>query len=128
MEYSPPPTPSVSGALSVPTNAVPPAHVRTKSQTAIIEDTSALLDNTNLGSGAAEGSSQREQAVDDQEDDLPPMGQSKKKHWYTRRKSRRMSDGDPAPEQNEEQSNGRSFVVVRKQRPGIPQKASEGSA
>ena len=78
--------------------------------------------------GAAESAAQREPAVDDQEDDLSPIAQPKRKHWYTRRKSRRLSDGDVAPEQTDEQSPGRSFVVVRKQRPGMPQKHSGGSA
>lgn len=132
LEYSPPPTPSVSSAakradMLMPAGAMPPAHVRTKSQTAIIEDASALLEAA-FPSGAAESAAQREPAVDDQEDDLSPIAQPKRKHWYTRRKSRRLSDGDVAPEQTDEQSPGRSFVVVRKQRPGMPQKHSGGSA
>ena len=46
-DYSPPPTPSVASAAkkadwSLPPGAMPPMHVRTKSQTAIIEDASDL--------------------------------------------------------------------------------------
>ncbi|OCH94267.1 hypothetical protein OBBRIDRAFT_723169 [Obba rivulosa] len=119
MEYSPPPTPSVSSAarkadLSLPIGAVPPAHIRTKSQTAIIEN---MTSTGPLSAQLVDGAQNivPESAVDD----LAPATQPKKNRWYNRRKPRRMSEGDildsaPPPVLD----NGRSFVVVRKQRQG----------
>ncbi|KZT71554.1 hypothetical protein DAEQUDRAFT_763781 [Daedalea quercina L-15889] len=120
-EYSPPLTPSVGSepgpkkadVSHLPAGAAPPVHIRTKSQTAIIEDASALATLRLQGTGAVPS-----EAVDTREDAPAP-----KKRWYNRRKSRRMSEGDlmsiPSPPAQE---TGRSFVVVRKQRPGVPAK------
>ena len=57
--------------------------------------------------------------------------QPKKKHWYNRRKNRRLSESDaalsaPPPPPPSQQDAGRSFVVMRKPRPGFPG-ASYGS-
>ncbi|KAI0776185.1 hypothetical protein BD413DRAFT_688382 [Trametes elegans] len=120
VDYSPPPTPSItSAAQGLPPGAMPPAHVRTKSQTAVIENASALpfLAAAREGAAAAD-----ESAVAD--DDLSALSQPKKKHWYNRRKNRRMSESDvlqnAAAGAGPSQEPGRSFVVVRKQRPGAP--------
>ncbi|KAL6309795.1 hypothetical protein BKA93DRAFT_284493 [Sparassis latifolia] len=126
VEYSPPPTPSVGSVtkhadLNLPPGAMPPAHIRTKSQTAIIEDASAL----NLRS-AAEGSFRSNAVVDTTEDGFD-VSQRKKRHWYNRRKSRRMSEGDLLTSSAAGQDVSRSFVVVRKQRPGIPPREASGS-
>lgn len=121
-EYSPPPTPSISSAIvarkvdpPLPPGAMPPPHVRTKSQTAIIEDASALINLTDFRPsqdvvGGEEGA----------EDDGPTIQPRKK--WFNLRKNRRPSEVEPpvdlpAPDPEP----GRSFVVVRKARPGVPQ-------
>lgn len=120
-EYSPPPTPSISSAmaakkadLNIPTGAVPPPHVRTKSQTAIIEDASALVTLADLRPPQADAGND--------EDDGPQI--QPKKKWFNLRKNRRPSELEPpvdlpAPDPEP----GRSFVVVRKARPGIPPSA-----
>ncbi|OBZ70501.1 hypothetical protein A0H81_09680 [Grifola frondosa] len=131
-DYSPPPTPSISSAprradLSLPPGAMPPAHIRTKSQTAIIEDASALVALAavpRLGSNTtADPPGPPEAAGDD-----PSTAQPKKKHWYMRRKSRRMSEGDLLGSSPLAQDAGRSFVVVRKQRPGAPSTSRDALA
>jgi len=126
IEYSPPQTPSVGSGPGpkkadvnyLPAGAAPPAHIRTKSQTAIIEDASALANLRSQGAAVVPS-----EAVDTSEDSAP------KKRWFNRRKSRRMSEGDlmsmsgpPA------QDTGRSFVVVRKQRPGVPPRDESSSS
>ncbi|CCL98242.1 uncharacterized protein FIBRA_00236 [Fibroporia radiculosa] len=120
-EYSPPPTPSIADvgrkADVLPPGAAPSLHIRTKSQTAIIEDASALLNARPAASGSA-------QVADSLEDAPAP-----KKRWYNRRKSRRMSEGDlMAMADAPAQDTGRSFVVVRKQRPGVPPSGSSSAA
>ncbi|KAI0938161.1 hypothetical protein AcV7_003434 [Taiwanofungus camphoratus] len=121
VEFSPPPTPSIASVpkradINLPPGAMPPAHIRTKSQTAVIEDASALV---HLRSHAASTAhSEPLDAVDDETGPAP-----KKKHWFNRRKSRRMSEGDlmsMSPPASAEPD--RSFVVMRKQRPGFPPK------
>ncbi|PCH40942.1 hypothetical protein WOLCODRAFT_137091 [Wolfiporia cocos MD-104 SS10] len=129
VDPSPPPTPSLANVArradvsTLPQGAMPPLHIRTKSQTAIIEDASALL---NVRSAAAANIAQ-EEAVDTSEDAPAP-----KKRWYNRRKSRRMSEGDLMSIANAPsgsgQEGGRSFVVVRKQRPGVPSKDASASS
>lgn len=121
VEYSPPPTPSVSSVAKrpdvslLPPGAMPPAHIRTKSQTAIIEDASALLASSDGRNGAV-GTT----------DDAP----TQRKRWYNRRKSRRMSEGDLMAMADKPPSSepGRSFVVVRKQKPGVSPKDASGSS
>lgn len=127
-EYSPPPTPSLGSGPSpkradvnyLPAGAAPPVHMRTKSQTAIIEDASALANIRAQGTSAVPA-----EAVDTTADDAP----APKKRWYNRRKSRRMSEGDLiSMSAQPAQETGRSFVVVRKQRPGVPAKDASGSS
>ncbi|TCD63482.1 hypothetical protein EIP91_005364 [Steccherinum ochraceum] len=126
-EYSPPPTPSISSVAkkateinNLPPGAMPPAHIRTKSQTAIIEDPSGLPFGSqpmptrlNLGGDV----------LSDGEDDEHLGTQPRKKHWYNIRKPRSSTEPEAtAPELSppppSDPSPGRSFVVVRKQRPG----------
>ncbi|KAI0677278.1 hypothetical protein C8Q78DRAFT_1073993 [Trametes maxima] len=125
-DYSPPPTPSISSAAKgLPPGAMPPVHVRTKSQTAIIENASAPP--------PASSSAARVEPQSALVEDVSALNQPKKKHWYNRRtKNRRMSESDalssPAVGGQETQETGRSFVVVRKQRPGVPGSARGSSA
>lgn len=143
-DYSPPPTPSVASAAkkadwSLPPGAMPPMHVRTKSQTAIIEDASAMNPEaiqhvsrsrkasvtqggiSNVGGNVGAGEPFPEMGGGGGEDTTL----SKKKHWFNLRKARK-SDGSeqlyadlpPAAAPAPEPEPGRSFVVVRKQRPG----------
>ncbi|KAI0375926.1 hypothetical protein BV20DRAFT_932337 [Pilatotrama ljubarskyi] len=116
VEDSPPPTPSISSAAKgLPPGAMPPAHIRTKSQTAIIENASALPYLPPGSGGAAESETRDDSAV---ADDVSALSQPKKKFWYNRRKNRRMSESDALASSSSGQEAGRSFVVVRKQRPG----------
>ncbi|KAI9000754.1 hypothetical protein BD414DRAFT_451375 [Trametes punicea] len=120
VDYSPPPTPSISSAAKgLPPGAMPPAHIRTKSQTAIIENASALpfLSQQAGPSESGDAEARGETAVDD---NLSALSQPKKKHWYNRRKNRRMSESDALASSSSGQEAGRSFVVVRKPRPGVP--------
>lgn len=119
-DHSPPVTPSISSTavarhadVSLPPGAMPPAHVRTKSQSAIVEDASALLGLEELR--AMQGDPP---AVFAEEEDVQP-----KKKWFGLRRNRRPSELDPqdlvSPDPPAEQEGGsRSFVVVRKGRPG----------
>lgn len=130
-----PPSPSLGSAAvpaiaktvdpGLPPGAMPPgqpsSHVRTKSQTAIIENAPliSLSDPPHSASAAEFG------AVDD-------TAAVPKKKWYNiRSKNRRYSEADqldmPAadPERSEP---GRSFVVVRKGRPGAPGKDASTSS
>jgi len=127
-DYSPPLTPSIPGTVSakmagyLPPGAMPPVHARTKSQTAIVEHAGTpapLAYHSHPQSSHMNSGSQ-----DVGEDGV--MGQSKKKHWYNLRKGRRLSEPDSSHRQQalssssapSESEPGRSFVVVRKQRPG----------
>ncbi|CAL1700205.1 unnamed protein product [Somion occarium] len=134
-EYSPPPTPSVASAAKkaelkdLPPGAMPPAHIRTKSQTAIIEDASALLfasGSRPISQNATMQNFSPAGGPDDGDAESSPA-QPRKKHWYQLRKGRRSGEADhpldpPAPEPD----TGRSFMVVRKQRPGTA--ASNGAS
>ncbi|KAI0751064.1 hypothetical protein C8Q80DRAFT_1155260 [Daedaleopsis nitida] len=123
LDDSPPPTPSIaSAARGLPPGAMPPAHVRTKSQTAIIENAPAYIA---AQAAAASGVAEQQARVEYVNDE--PATQPKKKHWYNRRKNRRMSESDAALSPPPNQDTGRSFVVMRKARPGFPS-PSEGSA
>ena len=122
-EDSPPHTPSIaSAARSLPPGAMPPAHVRTKSQTAIIENVPFMVAHANSApAGSGGGASPELQQMDD----IPALNTTtpKKRHWYNRRKNRRLSDSDVAsggPAPSVSQDTGRSFVVMRKPRPGFP--------
>lgn len=111
-------------ASGLPPGAMSPAHpamhVRTKSQTAVIEDASALF-NLEAGSSAV--------IVDEPNERLDPptlpfetddsssdAAQPKRSHWFPFRRNRRMSDGsfavEPPPEENNS-GGGRSFMVIR---------------
>lgn len=139
-DYSPPPTPSVASAAkkadwSLPPGAMPPMHVRTKSQTAIIEDASDLNGiqyvSRSRRPSEIQGQGQGGQGIQGQTEPFPEIGddpnQPKKKHWYNLRKVRK-SDGTELPVDPSapvpEPDPGRSFVVVRKQRPGTGGSAS----
>ena len=139
-EDSPPPTPSVaSAARGLPPGAMPPAHVRTKSQTAIIENAPPLAAASAAAAvaAAAAGGASNGDAIGPPDrrhvraETMVEGGgageQPKKKHWYNRKKNRRMSDSDvaAAPASPPPQETGRSFVVVRKPRPGA---SAAGSA
>jgi len=127
-EYSPPPTPSIASVAkrapeisSLPPGAMPPAHIRTKSQTAIIEDASAVA-ALGYRPQALGGSSQPND--DDGDDDDHLTAYPRKKHWYHLRKPRISNEREsavpeaPPPEPEPSPAPGRSFVVVRKSRPG----------
>ncbi|KLO10237.1 hypothetical protein SCHPADRAFT_999697 [Schizopora paradoxa] len=137
-------------ASGLPPGAMSPArpagHVRTKSQTAIIEDASVFFTNLNEGaSGNAPSSSGAATAqapgtrddpllppqilVEDDGGDSSDTTEPRKGHWFNFRKNRRMSASEatpmtpttpeePASARSEGSGAGRSFVVVRAKRPG----------
>ncbi|KAH9943196.1 uncharacterized protein BXZ73DRAFT_40772 [Epithele typhae] len=115
---SPPGTPSMVGSgRALPAGAMPPshAHTRTKSQTAVIE---VLAPEAQAGLNAAAVAAA-----------TPP----KKKFWYNRKKNRRLSESDVALDSSPAapppaEDAGRSFVVVRKGRQGVPSQNSATSA
>ncbi|TFK46886.1 hypothetical protein OE88DRAFT_1666659 [Heliocybe sulcata] len=143
-EDSPPPTPSIASqprqvvplasVSNLPPGAMPPAHVRTKSQTAIIEDASSYFSpgasssQPMLGSLSAAVESTRPQqeaqgeAEPSYEDEgVSEFAQRRKKHWFNLRKPRRYSEGNPlqaeqgeaGPSSEPPSMSGRSFVVIR---------------
>ena len=135
-EDSPPPTPSIASASAVkglPPGAMAPAHVRTKSQTAVIENVPFVSAQAVAATGAtgeivAAVASPERHARAETMVGLEEAQQPKKKHWYNRKKNRRMSESDVgAPPSPAPQESGRSFVVMRKPRPGAPS-ASQPSA
>jgi len=129
---------SASGS-NLPPGAMAPGHVphsRRKSQSAIIEDTAALLPGTNKGSAVpapATGSSGSGSSGLTYND--PPHGSSthpKRKNWFNNlftssppsRPRRRASEADAVPMLPDEEpaapdsaSGGRSFQVIRDRRP-----------
>ncbi|KDQ64151.1 hypothetical protein JAAARDRAFT_166156 [Jaapia argillacea MUCL 33604] len=144
-EDSPPPTPSVAAqphavlsSSHLPAGAMAPSHIRTKSQTAIIEDASVLFSNSTTSFTPEPLSMDVPSTiVTDPEGQLSSSNLEregsgedegiyiKKKHWYQFRKPRRYSEGNnlraasvdetpPAPPAE----TGRSFVVIREKRPG----------
>lgn len=131
-DYSPPATPSISNTtiarqadVSLPPGAMPPAHIRTKSQTAIVEDASSLI---NLSDVRPSHGDVGMVSGDDGDEAAQP-----KKKWFNLRKNRRTSEveaQDPPPPPlslpANEPDSGRSFVVVRKQKPGAPPKDTGG--
>ncbi|KAI0082508.1 hypothetical protein K474DRAFT_1585540 [Panus rudis PR-1116 ss-1] len=133
-EYSPPPTPSVASVAAkkaelkdLPPGAMPPAHIRTKSQTAIIEDASSLPFLTGSRPLSQNPTMQSNAATQDETGDEEARMQPKKK-WYNLRKGRKSEDTEQAlatePLQPPAET-GRSFVVVRKQRPGTGNSSSQ---
>lgn len=107
------------GAMSP---ARPTVHVRTKSQSAIVEDASVLF-NLQAGSSAIFEPPSAEQSLrppqipiaaetDDSSSDAP---EPKRNHWFNFRKARRLSEIEPTDEQQLEEG-GRSFVVIRDKR------------
>ncbi|KAJ7167799.1 hypothetical protein C8R46DRAFT_995999 [Mycena filopes] len=118
---SPDPVPAVTaGPSGVPPGAMLP-HMRTKSQTAIIEDAPMLGSRPPSSARVLQHSS-----VEDDGDDESEVGQRRKKPWYHIRRHRPHSEGTPPPSsyppQDAEQAAaatadvpaGRSFVVIRK--------------
>nr|VWO96100.1 Regulator Ustilago maydis 1 protein [Ganoderma boninense] len=78
-EDSPPHTPSIaSAARSLPPGAMPPAHVRTKSQTAIIENVPPLMVAHAATAPAGSGAPPEPHFADD----VAALATPKKKHWY----------------------------------------------
>ncbi|THH30329.1 hypothetical protein EUX98_g3861 [Antrodiella citrinella] len=139
-EYSPPPTPSIASVAKrapeisgLPPGAMAPAHIRTKSQTAIVEDASAIAAKKYRPSALGD-TGQSDVDGGDEDDHLGPY--PKKKHWYNLRKPRISGEREsgvpevpPPPPPEPESSPGRSFMVVRKSRPaaGSPGQSSSSA-
>ena len=125
-DYSPPATPSISNAtiakhadVSLPPGAMPPAHVRTRSQTAIVEDASTLIHLSDVRPSHGDVG---QMAADEADEAAQP-----KKKWFGLRKNRRTSEIEPQEVPASEPEPGRSFVVVRKGRPGAPPTPKDAS-
>lgn len=129
-DISTPPTPSLASTAlpavaktvdpQLPPGAMPPgqpSHVRTKSQTAVIENAPPLINLSGPSPAAYAG----DLGVVDDTAAITP-----KKKWFNIRKNRRYSEADQLdlPALQPEPEPGRSFVVVRKGRPGPPAKES----
>lgn len=115
---SPTPTPNMSTAArqTLPPGAMAP-HIRTKSQTAVIEDPAVLA-----MIAASKNKPPAFRRVSDDDMSLE-MSQPKKKPWYQKLRNRRHSDGEMSVETINEYvptepapapTPGSSFVVVRK--------------
>lgn len=109
---------------SLPPGAMAP-HLRTKSQTAIVENAAAATGGVVGGSGR-QATPVRRQSLhpeivspnDDDDDDDLSDSQAPRKKWFTGWKPRRYSDGDdslasPGPDDAE---GGRTFLGVRRKR------------
>ena len=97
---------------SLPPGAMAP-HVRTKSQTAIIENAAAA--GATQHAAPVRRQSLHPEIVSPDDDDEVSDGEAPRKKWFTGWKSRRYSDGDeslpsPAPDDVE---GGRTFLGVR---------------
>ncbi|KAJ7770974.1 hypothetical protein DFH07DRAFT_914187 [Mycena maculata] len=115
-------------------------HMRTRSQTAIIED-APMPASRPPSRGKMLQQRQEEQAEDDDDDDDRESGQRRKKPWYHLRRHRPHSEGTPPssypPQADAAQAAaatsdvpaGRSFVVIRKPQasPSRPQQLSTSS-
>ncbi|KAI5123407.1 hypothetical protein M0805_006113 [Coniferiporia weirii] len=117
------------GAMSP---AQPSVHVRTKSQTAIIEDASVLFNSESGGSAILHNtptSGGRDDPLKppvipiETDDSSSDVTQPKRTHWFPFRKNRRMSEGSNPVEQSSE-SGGRSFQVLRDKKPSAPSNLS----
>ncbi|TFK94240.1 hypothetical protein K466DRAFT_476955 [Polyporus arcularius HHB13444] len=125
LDDSPPATPSIaSAAIGLPPGAMPPAHIRTKSQTAIVELAPATSFMAQGAGGSAAPAAEQQAQVEYLNLGPSALTQPKKKHWYNRKKSRRMSESDAPLSPPPDQDSGRSFVVMRKAQPGTSQGAS----
>ncbi|KAK7062337.1 membrane protein [Favolaschia claudopus] len=130
------------GPSGVPRGAMLP-HMRTKSQTAIIEDAPILAGSSRSPSRAQvlRQQQQEQEADDDDDGESAEAGQQRrKKPWYHIRRHRPHSDGTPPPSSFPGQADqaaaatpdvpaGRSFVVIRKPQasPGRAQQLSTAS-
>ncbi|KAJ7094372.1 hypothetical protein C8R44DRAFT_645301 [Mycena epipterygia] len=115
---------ATAGPSGVPRGAMLP-HMRTKSQTAIIEDAPMLASSSRPPSRAK---ILQQQQADDDDDGESDAGQRRKRPWYHIRRHRPHSEGTPPssypppPQADAEQAAtatadvpaGRSFVVIRK--------------
>ncbi|KAK7049762.1 hypothetical protein VNI00_005793 [Paramarasmius palmivorus] len=160
-DESPPPSVSSNSAVrsggTLPPGAMPPFHVRTKSQTAIIEDAGSFAGPSHrqqysIGTSGAPGrtgrldsapppsSYRRSTAASD--DDRSSVDQPKKKPWYMLRRHRpHSSEGYGSRPKDEETplepldvpppsttTPGKSFVVIRKPPQGSPARSQQASA
>ncbi|KAH8118400.1 hypothetical protein DFH11DRAFT_1567211 [Phellopilus nigrolimitatus] len=116
---------------SLPPGAMSPArpavHMRTKSQTAVIEDASVLFKSGSSTVAQAAKSGGRDDPLSppriavDTDDSSSDVTEPRRTHWYNFRagKNRRMSEGSYPVEQPSE-GGGRSFTVLRDKRPSAP--------
>ncbi|KAJ7181605.1 hypothetical protein C8R43DRAFT_969628 [Mycena crocata] len=121
---SPDPVPAAGPSSELPRGAMLP-HMRTKSQTAIIEDAPML--GSSRPPSRAKMLMQQQQAEEEDDDGSSDLTQRRKKPWYHIRRHRPHSEGTPPPSSYPPQADaeqaaaatadvpaGRSFVVIRK--------------
>ncbi|KAJ7755790.1 hypothetical protein B0H16DRAFT_1315397 [Mycena metata] len=134
-----------AGPSGVPRGAMLP-HMRTKSQTAIIEDAPMLGGSASSSRPPSRANVlQQQQQMNDDDDESEEVGhgQRRKKPWYHIRRHRPHSEGTPPPSAYPPQADaeqaaaatagvpaGRSFVVIRKQQasPARSQQLSTASS
>ncbi|KAI0068554.1 hypothetical protein BV25DRAFT_10048 [Artomyces pyxidatus] len=134
-DSTPPITPSIAEAErhqlhpGLPPGAMPP-HIRTKSQTAVIED--ARTSFVTVQPPARRQSLRPEIVSPITDDDASDNDEPKKKYWFQLRKPRRHSEGDdkgpPPPPPEAAEVPARSFVVVRDRRGSQPLASGSGTA
>ncbi|EGN92046.1 hypothetical protein SERLA73DRAFT_117887 [Serpula lacrymans var. lacrymans S7.3] len=107
---------------SLPHGAMIP-HVRTKSQTAIIENAGIPTPSSAVVMNGSPGKVPSDPSIPENVD---TGSASKKRHWFNIRRNRRHSEGDILDTQDEEtgsstppppKETGRSFVVIRDRKP-----------
>ncbi|KZV76013.1 hypothetical protein PENSPDRAFT_623379 [Peniophora sp. CONT] len=106
---------------SLPPGAMAP-HMRTKSQTAIIENTAAAAGAAQQVAPVRRQSLRPEIVSPDDDDDLSDSELPRKPKWFTGWKSRRYSDGDeslPSPVPDDAEG-GRTFLGRKKRRGSQP--------
>jgi hypothetical protein len=119
-------SPSISRnqVSSLPPGAMNPVHVRTRSQTAIVENSPMLRGGSESRTG---GTFSPPPVIIDGADSDSDAGHGKKPHWYQKLRPRPRSEGSSPPAQDENflspsspTQPGRSFVVIRGHKPQPP--------
>jgi len=119
-------SPSISRnqASSLPPGAMNPVHIRTRSQTAIVENSSILRGGSESRTG---GAFSPPPVIIDGPDSDSDAGHAKKERWYQKLRPRPRSEGSSPPVHDDgflsptsPTQPGRSFVVIRGHKPQTP--------
>ena len=128
------PRPSLTQDAHFLSGPTPSTHVRTKSQTAIVENSPTVFHNLSPRRTSEHADRRNSDkyshpaALTFQDEDDSDLGHPKKKHWYQLRRARPRSEGSSLPVMDSslispspDSEPGRSFVVIRARKPqGLP--------